>query len=279
MGAPLTELDGQCRFNHKSIQDYFVAKMMLDSIKVAEIDSRQSLIKFADKSVLGKKQIITTETQIFQFFIDMIDNEQGNRAGYQIGSIKDRVVALTCWTFKFLKECEEDERAAVQEDLRFLGLNLSLVLLLNPDILEIIGEKGYGNQWIKAIFFDISIANSLITTIQNLYSIKTSYKERICKSLQNERIFEAYPNLLKLRIRMGAISFEDLSDTQKEDAELLTEIVIKHPKKYKLLSEEARNNRRIIISTLTSGGKNFEFIPQKFKSDKELALIALNSYP
>ena len=72
-GCQLTELDGLCKFSHKSIQEYFVATTLFEHIFTLE------KLKFdgfgADNVLLAQKPLVDEETDIYRFLIDQIEVE------------------------------------------------------------------------------------------------------------------------------------------------------------------------------------------------------------
>ena len=73
-GCQLTELDGLCKFNHKSIQEYFVATTIFEQLSA--LDEKPNFHEASKQMILSKIIIVNEETEVYKFLVDLLSDEQ-----------------------------------------------------------------------------------------------------------------------------------------------------------------------------------------------------------
>jgi hypothetical protein len=72
-GCQLTDTDGHCKFEHRSIMHYFVAKALYEELLAFQADPFKEV---TDKLILGKKVLIGRDTEIYEFLVEMVRTGQ-----------------------------------------------------------------------------------------------------------------------------------------------------------------------------------------------------------
>ena len=77
LGAQIIQVDGKARFSHKSIMEYFAARVFYEEIKFFDSAKNDNLLDYFKKKWLNSKilkgdNVTDQESDVLNFLVDMI---------------------------------------------------------------------------------------------------------------------------------------------------------------------------------------------------------------